>query len=341
MEMAAAAAGAAAALAMVPSVVPAAVLAVLLAALAAAAAAALAGAYYFSERLLRNKVRDDRDIAARELENGLISRERLESLAAHRIELRSPAGYRLRAFFVPADGGETRRTVVFAHGVTSSLTGMLKYAELFLRRGFNALLYDHRRHGESEGEWTSYGYYEKDDLKAAVDWVCRRHGADAVVGVFGESMGAATVLEFAAADGRPAFVVSDCAFSDLGDQLAYLLRVEYRLPRVPLLALTSLWCRLRAGFYIRDVSPRRAAARIRAPLLIVHGLADDYVLPEMARELYEHAAAPVKELCLVPGAAHAGSLAADRAAYERRLDEFLAKAGVGSPLRESAPPARG
>lgn len=306
----------------------------------AAAAAMLGGAYYFSERLLRNKVKDDREIAALELERGLASRERFDALPGCRVDLRSPFGYRLRAFYIPADGGETKRTVVFAHGVTSSLSGMMKYAEPFLRRGFNALLYDHRRHGGSEGDLTTYGYFEKDDLKAAFDWVCARHGADAVVGVFGESMGGATVLQFAGEDERPAFVISDCAFSDLGKQLTYLLRVEYRLPRFPLLALTSLWCKLRAGFFIGNVSPRRAAARIRAPLLLIHGLEDDYVLPEMARELHACAAAKVKDLYLVPNAAHAGSYAADRAEYERRLDAFLEKAGCAAPPREASAPAR-
>ena len=144
------------------------------------------------------------------------------------------------------------------------------------------------------------------------------------------------MLKFAAGDGRPAFVVSDCGYSDLGDQLAYLLRVEYRLPRFPILALTSLWCKLRAGFFIGDVSPRRAVGRIRAPILFIHGLADDYVLPSMAQELYENAASPVKALHLVPNASHAGSFGADRAGYERQLDEFLSMAAADGKARAAA-----
>ena len=44
----------------------------------------------------------------------------------------------------------------------------MKYARMFEHLGFNAVVYDHRRHGESEGKTTSYGHYEKLDLQKVV-----------------------------------------------------------------------------------------------------------------------------------------------------------------------------
>ncbi|HZG57611.1 alpha/beta hydrolase [Paenibacillus sp.] len=292
-----------------------------------AAAALLAVSYYFSERVLRIRTNKGEAVLASELGQGRLTREAVEALPKEELAIASPFGYSLYAWFLPSAAGETARTVVFVHGVTSSLHGMLKYAEPFRRRGFNALLYDHRRHGRSGGDFTSYGYYEKRDLAAVVDYAFERGGPSAVVGVFGESMGAATALQYAAEDDRPAFVVADCPYSDFREQLAHRLKVEYGLPPFPLLPLTSLWCKLRAGFRIGDASPMRGIAAVRAPILFVHGEADDYVPPAMSAALHARAAAP-KALYLAPGAAHAQSWAQDRDAYERELDAFLRANGL-------------
>ncbi|TLS49426.1 alpha/beta fold hydrolase [Paenibacillus antri] len=297
-----------------------------------AAAALLAASYYFSERVLRIPTHKTEAILAYELERGSVTRERLDALPKEEFAIDSPFGYKLHAWFVPADGGKTGRTVAFVHGVTSSSYGMVKYADLFLRRGFNVVLYDHRRHGRSGGDFTTYGYYEKRDLAAVVDWAYDRFGRDAVVGVFGESMGAATALQFAAMDRRPAFVVADCPYSDLTEQLAYRLKAEFRLPRFPLLPITSLWCKLRAGFFFREVSPARDGAAIAAPVLLIHGREDDYVPPWMSETVYERLTCP-KSMYLAPGAAHAESWARGRESYERELDAFLGSLGL---LRDEA-----
>ncbi|MCI3927160.1 alpha/beta hydrolase [Paenibacillus sp. TRM 82003] len=278
--------------------------------------------YYFSNQVLGIRTHPNEAILMHELNQGRISREQFELLPKEQVVIDSPYGYKLNAWFVPSAEGIASRTVVFAHGVTSSLLGMLKYTDMFRRRGFNVLLYDHRRHGLSGGRFTTYGYYERYDLKAAVDWVCARFGADTTVGVFGESMGAATTLLYAAIDDRPAFVVADCPYSDLAEQMAYRLKVQYRLPKFPLLMITSLWCKLRAGFYFHEVSPIEEIDRVKAPVLFIHGQKDAYVPNRMTEAMHARRKG-AKELYLAPNAAHAEAWAKNREEYERMLDSFL------------------
>ena len=45
---------------------------------------------------------------------------------------------------------------------------------------FNSVIYDHRRHGDSGGKTTSFGYYEKIDLQAIVDKIREEIGEEAI-----------------------------------------------------------------------------------------------------------------------------------------------------------------
>ncbi|MGQ0453143.1 alpha/beta hydrolase, partial [Bacillus sp. SS-TM] len=96
-------------------------------------------------------------------------------------------------------------------GETVNKINSVKYANLFLKRGYNVLIYDHRRHGKTGGKTTSYGYYEKHDLKSVVDWLKNRFGTNITLGIHGESMGAATLLQYAGLveDGAD-FYIADC-----------------------------------------------------------------------------------------------------------------------------------
>jgi fermentation-respiration switch protein FrsA (DUF1100 family) len=287
----------------------------------------LAATYYFSNQVLQIQTHTNEVILANELDKGRLTGTQLDQLPKEAFSFSSVHGHRLHGWFIPSTDGVTDRTVVVAHGVTSSLLGMLKYTEMFRQRGFNVLLYDHRRHGLSEGRYTTYGFYEKLDLKAAVDWLYERFGADTFVGVFGESMGAATALLYAAIDDRPKFVIADCPYSDFAEQLAYRLKVQYKLPAFPLLMITSLWCKVRAGFFFHEVSPIQTLGSIRAPILFVHGEQDVYVQPLMSQALHEKFQG-AKGLYLAPNAAHAESWAHNKEVYESKVDAFLREHGT-------------
>ena len=60
-------------------------------------------------------------------------------------------------------------------------------------------------------------------------------------------------------------------------------------------------------FDVDDVSPQRAATRITAPVLVIHGGADTDTRPDHSRRVFEALAGP-KRLVIVPGAHHNESL---------------------------------
>lgn len=276
---------------------------------------------YISNRLMYIKKKDDQAILEREVQTGRLNAEEFSSLPKREVKIDSPFGYPLHAVLV--EPHSTNRYMIIAHGVTENKVNSVKYMNLFLERGFNALIYDHRRHGESGGKTTSYGYYEKFDLKAVVDWLKKEKGADLFLGIHGESMGAATTLLYAGMleDGAD-FYIADCPFSDFKEQLRYQLKKEIKLPPTLFVSITDFFLRLRDQYSLAEISPISVIKNIKKPVLFIHSEKDDFILPDMTKELYAQKQGP-KMLYLAKEGVHAQSLAQNSTDYEKAIDDFL------------------
>jgi uncharacterized protein len=83
---------------------------------------------------------------------------------------------------------------ILLHGIGDNRQGMMGFAELFLSNGFAVLLPDSRAHGESGGDFPTYGLIESDDVHRWFDWLVMQQYPKCVFEM-GESMGAAIILQ--------------------------------------------------------------------------------------------------------------------------------------------------
>jgi uncharacterized protein len=278
---------------------------------------------FFTNKIMYIEKKTDEEIYHREVSEGRFRQEEFEALPKEEFALQSPFGYQIKGICVQQN--HSPKWMIFCHGVTMNKTNSIKYMNLFLKRGWNTLIYDHRRHGDSGGKTTSYGYYEKYDLQAVVHWLKNQFDTPIVLGIHGESMGAATMLLYAGCleDGAN-FYIADCPFSDFEEQLRYRLKVEYRLPAFLVLPIANLFLKIRDGYFFSDVSPIRAVERIQHPILFIHSAKDDFILPDMTKKLYEKKKG-AKMLLIAPKGLHAYSYADNPTEYEQAIDDFLAK----------------
>ncbi len=284
----------------------------------------LAICWHFSSTLLFPKVSDHELALASELEKGRIENQYYSyflSLQKETVAIKSDHGYDLHGLWIPNQDSD--KTIVFCHGITWNLIGAIKYTEIFWNMGFNLLIYDHRKHGKSGGKSTTYGLFEKDDLKAWLDWIELKKGKGTYIATHGESLGAATVLQHLGIDSRVKFCVADCPYSDLKEILRYTLQMEHHLKKLPILPVANLFTKLRAGLSINEVSPIETIRKVQTPIFWIHGTEDRKVPSQMSVDMYEAKTQGIKKLWLVTGARHASACVMDRQGYTEQIEAFI------------------
>ena len=276
---------------------------------------------YFSNRLMYMKKKEDNSIKDREVLAKRFIQEDFDTLPKSEIWVPSPSGYSLKCMFI--EPHPTNKWIIIAHGVTENKTNSIKYMNIFLKRGFNAVIYDHRRHGDSGGKTSSYGHYEKFDLKAVIDELKRRKGSDLFFGIHGESMGAVTLLLYAGMleDGAD-FYIADCPFSNFEKQIQHQIGMEIPFPTWSIFPLGRMFIKLRDGYWTNEVSPIDFISNIEKPVLFIHSEPATFIPASMTLELYEAKKGP-KQLYLAKNGAHAQSYNANPKEYEERIDQFL------------------
>jgi uncharacterized protein len=242
-------------------------------------------------------------------------------------------GLALKGWLFHAQGSR-RGLIVYLHGVGDNRSSGLGVARRFTPKGYDVLAYDSRAHGESEGSDCTYGFYEKVDLSRALDAVetLGVRADDAVL--FGSSLGAAVALQAAADDPRIRGVVAQSPFSDL--ETVARERVAWVASRAAIAKAFSI-AEQQGRFRAADVSPVAAAARIRVPVLLVHGKNDRETRPAHSQRIYEALAGP-RRLVLVPGTGHNDVLGGEET--WRTIGDWIAGLPQGAPDRRLSASSR-
>jgi hypothetical protein len=214
-----------------------------------------------------------------------------------------PDGVPLHGWFVKRTSGAVG-TIIYLHGVGDCKIGGVPIARFLYSLGYNIFLYDSRQHGESGGRYCTYGYYEKHDLKFVIDHLLSRQDVSiGPIGVFGTSMGAAIAIQAAVLDPRIRAVVAEASFTSLRDVIVEYQRRIIKLPWHFLRNAAMARSQKVGRFKGREVSPLDDVARLRTPILFIHGTDDTFIRLDHSQKLYAAANEP-KKLVVIDGADH-------------------------------------
>jgi dipeptidyl aminopeptidase/acylaminoacyl peptidase len=237
------------------------------------------------------------------------------------------ANITISGWYVPV--GEAAPAVILVHGLRGCKHGaeVLLPAGMLNQNGFNVLLIDLRDHGDSTIEDGRYagGTEEFRDVLGAWDWLVTEQGIPPErIGLFGVSLGAATVMIAAGEEPRVAATWEDSGFADINAAIvAELARGGY--PTF-LASSASLMSQVVAGDNITAYSPLAAVAKLNGrPLFITHGDADTRLSVQYAYDLADaiRASGGAVEPWIVPGSGHVAAMFNHTEEYAERLVAFF------------------
>lgn len=246
----------------------------------------------------------------------------------------------ISGWFIPNQKGEPDQiypTVIIVHGFNDCKNRpfSLTPAGMLTHHGYNALAIDLRNHGDSsiEDGRMAAGTEEYLDVLGAWDWLIAEKGVPAEqIGLYGYSMGGATVMIAAAKEPQIAAVWEDSSFADFEANLDFVASQQgmpiFIVPGV--LAIQSLT----SDENLDAITPLEAVKELAPrPLQIVHGVKDKTVDPESAFELADayKAAGGADPLWLLPTTKHIEAIFDDTELYQLKLLAFFGNAICPSP----------
>ncbi len=219
----------------------------------------------------------------------------------------------------------SKKIVIYLHGVEESKLFGLPYAKFLYENNFNVVLFDFRRHGNSNGKFCTYGFYEKYDVKKIIDFILQRNDfQNKKIALMGISMGAAIAIQTAVIDDRISCMIAENSFTTLRKIFDDYQRRIIKLPFHYLRNLVFSRCEKIANFNSKQISPIEDITNLKIPILFIASQSDDRIAPKYSEELYEKATCE-KEILRIENANHINAIDVEKEKYISTVISFLDK----------------
>lgn len=217
---------------------------------------------------------------------------------------------------------QPKGTVILFHGYGGNKSSMLDKAEIFIKLGYSTLLVDFMGSGGSEGNQTTIGFLEAQQVKSSFEYVTG--SGDENIILFGTSMGAAAILKcINDYQIKPAGIILECPYGTIYQTVCARFDIM-NVPSFPGAALLTFWGGLQNGFWAFGHNPIEYAKNVKCPALLLYGAKDEKVSRRETDEIFENLSGK-KTLSIYPEAGHENYLTFYKSEWIRDVDIFLSK----------------
>ena len=229
----------------------------------------------------------------------------------------SERGEKLKGFYYP-NGSEGKKIAFIIHGYRSENSDTAgPFYEYYKSRGIDIFACDHTAHGQSEGHFVGYDYFESKDCLKWIDFLKENFGDDIEIILHGFSMGGATVLQMSShCPENVKFIIDDSGYSSAMKSLKSNIG--------PMSQPMRFIHKLLAGYDLKDADVAESLSKSELPILFVHGYDDKLVPFKTSQMLYDSYQGP-KDCLFVPDTRHIEAIYTFPEEYAEKTDSFIEK----------------
>lgn len=214
----------------------------------------------------------------------------------------------------------SRGTVILFHGYVGEKSSMLDKSNEFLKLGFNTMLVDFMGSGNSEGNQTTIGFKEAEEVKTCFDYISST--GEKNIYLFGTSMGAVAIMKcINDTQIKPKGIIIECPFGSMYQTVCARFK-KMHAPTFPMAGILLFWGGIQNGFWGFNHNPSEYAEKINCPTLLLYGEKDKSVSRSEIDEIYKNLNG-FKELRVYKNTGHENYLIKNKLQWSQDINSFL------------------
>jgi alpha-beta hydrolase superfamily lysophospholipase len=214
----------------------------------------------------------------------------------------------------------SKGTVILFHGYSGQKSSMLEKSDEFIKQGYSTLLVDFMGSGGSEGNQTTIGFNEAEEVKTSFDYLISN--GEKSIYLFGTSLGAVAIMK-SINDYRitPKGIIIECPFGSMYQTTCARFNAM-KIPSFPMAGLLVFWGGVQNGFWAFGHNPTEYAKKIKCPTLLLYGEQDEKVSRQEIDQIYLNLKCK-KTLKTYPFAGHENYLTTYKQKWLQDIQTFL------------------
>lgn len=219
-----------------------------------------------------------------------------------------------------AEADSIKGTIIIFHGYGGDKSSMLDKAYILDSLNYDIFLVDFMGSGGSEGNQTTLGYKEAEEVKTAFDYLTDKNEKN--IYLLGTSMGSVAIMKaINDYEIKPKGIIIECPYGSLYQTVCARFR-RMKVPSFPMAGLLTFWGGIENGFWAFGLQPTEYAKKIKCPTLLLYGEQDKYVSRKEINEILYNIPGK-KNLKTYKLAGHEDYLTKYKKEWTENVEEFL------------------